>query len=350
MELSSRGEYPAVASVECVVTTKNSRWQKRWARWLDRRIPTARSVTLDQRRIFIFPSRAGLGYFLTLALMLIGAINYQNNMAFALVFFLFALFIVAILHTFANLSGLQFDALRGNPTFAGGVAEFEIQLRRTPRRRHHSIQLNWPGQPVTEISLVDSELQIAKLFHATRQRGLLKPGRLLVQTVYPLGLLRAWTWIDLDLSALVYPRPLACARPVGAGEGQPDGQHQHQLGSDDFYGFRPYRSGDNPRHVLWRARAKGLPLQTKQFSEAQMQTEWLDWAALTGERELRLSNLCYWVLELHRLNTFFGLRLPGAILPLGNGDEQRTRALQQLALFELGDSTGGKSMRSGSRG
>ena len=330
--------------------TAQTRWQKRWGRWLDRRIPAARSVTLDQRRIFIFPSRAGLGFFSALTLMFIGAINYQNNMAFALVFFLFALFIVAILHTFANLSGLQFDALRGNPTFAGGVAEFEIQLRRTPRRHHHSIQMNWPGQPLTEISLVDAEQQIAKLFHAAPRRGLLKPGRLLVQTFYPLGLLRAWTWIDLDLSALVYPQPIACARPVGAGEGQPDGLHQHKLGSDDFYGFRPYRSGDNPRHVLWRARAKGLPLQTKQFSDAQMQTEWLDWEALSGERELRLSNLCYWVLELHRLNTLFGVRMPGATLPLGSGDEHRVRALQQLALFEFSDATTRQSTRGLFRG
>jgi uncharacterized protein (DUF58 family) len=166
----------------------------------------------------------------------------------------------------------------------------------------------------------------------------LKPGRLLVQTFYPLGLLRAWTWIDLDLSALVYPQPIACARPVGAGEGQPDGNYQHKLGSEDFYGFRPYRSGDNPRHVLWRARARGLPLQTKQFSEAQMQTQWLDWEALNGERELRLSNLCYWVLELHRQNTLYGLRIPGATLPLGNGDDQQRHALQLLALYELSSS------------
>jgi hypothetical protein len=104
-----------------------------------------------------------------------------------------------------------------------------------------------------------------------------------VQSFYPLGLLRAWTWVDLDLAALVYPRPLACPRPTGVGAGSADGNLQQQLGSEDFYSFRAYRPGDNPRHVLWRARAKGLPLQTKQFSEQQVQTEWLDWEMLFGE-------------------------------------------------------------------
>lgn len=314
--------------------------QSRWQRWLDRRIPVARSVTLDQRRIFIFPSRAGLGFLLTLGIMLTAAINYQNNMAFALTFFLFSLFVVTILHTFANLSGLQLEALRAHPVFAGDVAEFEIQLRRLPRRRHHSIQLEWPEQPTTELSLVDNLEQVASVFHATAfngvaRRGWLRPGRLRVQTFYPLGLLRAWTWVDLDQAVLVYPQPIACERPAGGGDGdgESEGDRPQQLGDEDFYGFRAYRAGDNPRHVLWRARAKGLPLQTKQFSAEQRQAQWLDWDALNGHRELRLSQLCFWVLALHREQTPYGLRLPGVTIDLGVGDEQRLRALECLALF-----------------
>lgn len=320
-----------------MIAALRARFSQRWQHWLERRIPATRAVTLDQRRIFIFPSRVGLWFLAALGVMLIAAINYQNNMAFALTFFLFSLFVVAILHTFANLSGLQLAAVRAQPVFAGDAAEFDIQLQRSPRRRHHGIQLGWPRQPLTEVSLTDAEQQIARLFHATERRGWLRPGRLLVQSFYPLGLLRAWTWIDLDQAALVYPRPLACPRPLGAGEGQGDGDKRRQLGSEDFHGFRAYRSGDNLRHVLWRARAKGLPLQTKQFSEPQVQTQWLDWDALSGDRETRLSQLCYWVLELHRQNVVYGLRLPGAALELGAGNEQRERALQRLALFGLSE-------------
>jgi uncharacterized protein (DUF58 family) len=275
-----------------------------------------------------------------LALMLVAAINYQNNMAFALVFFLFALFVVAILHTFANLAGLQLEAQRALPVFAGDTAEFDILLRRTPKRRHVSIQLGWPDQPDTTVSLLDREQLVAKIFHATQKRGWLKPGRLRVQSVYPLGLLRAWTWVDLDQGVLVYPRPQACPRPYGRGEGAPGGERMQQIGSEDFHAFRPYRAGDNPRHVLWRARAKGLPLQTKQFSEEQLRTEWLDWEALNGDVETRLSNLCHWVLELHREQVLYGLHLPDGDIGLGNGDEHRARALQRLATFSLSPRNG----------
>lgn len=315
-------------------------WSAWYDRWLDERIPVERSVTLNQRRVFIFPDRAGLFFLLVLAVMLLAAINYQNNMAFALTFLLFSLFIVAVLHTFSNLSGLQLEALRGQSAFAGDDAEFELQLRRSPRRTYHAIQLGWPGQPAATVSLLDQESAVVKLFHAAPQRGWLRPGRLSVSTVYPLGLLRAWTWIDLDFSALVYPRPLAGPRPSGTAGDDPRGQRntpRWQKGSEDFYGFRLYRSGDNLRHVMWRAYAKGQRLQSKQFAELPVATHWLSWDECAGEREQRLGLLCHWVLELHRRGEAFGLRLPGATLAPAQGESHRDEALRMLALFGRGD-------------
>lgn len=316
------------------ILKRPSWWQQRFDRWLTQRIPSARSITLDQRRIFIFPSRVGLCFLVVLVVMLIAAINYQNNMAFALVFFLFSIFVVAILHTFSNLSGLCIEALRGQPAFAGEVAEFDVQLRRTRERAYYAIELTWPGEAAAKISLTDTQIATVKLFHHSRRRGWLRPGRLMVQTFYPLGLLRAWTWIDLDIIALIYPRPIAGARPISE-EGDADfGARTMKKGSEDFYGFRTYRSGDNLRHVMWRAYAKGQPLQTKQFAETQVQSHWLSYDACTGEREHRLGVLCYWILEFDRTGEVFGLQLPDATLAPDSGTEQREKALRMLALFQ----------------
>jgi len=316
-------------------------WSDWYARWLDRRIPIARSVTLDQRRVFIFPDRVGLYFLLVLAVMLIAAINYQNNMAFALTFFLFSLFIVAILHTFSNLSGLRLEALRGHATFAGEIAEFEIQLQRTAGRRYYAIQLGWPKQPTASASLIEHDTATIKLFCAAPRRGWLRPGRLAIKTVYPLGWLRAWTWVDLDFAALIYPKPLPGPRPSGDHSDNSRAPQQRlankwQKGSEDFYGFRLYRSGDNLRHVMWRAYAKGQRLQSKQFAELPVQSHWLRWDDVAGEREQRLGRLCYWVLELHRLGEAFGLQLPGETLAPNIGEQHRDRALRMLALFGRG--------------
>ena len=47
------------------------RARRRWQRWINRRIPPAKIVTLDQRRIFIFPTRTGLAFLFTLLIMLV---------------------------------------------------------------------------------------------------------------------------------------------------------------------------------------------------------------------------------------------------------------------------------------
>ena len=77
-----------------------------YERWLARRLPAASQIVLDQKRIFIFPTGYGFFYLLVAALLFIGGINYENNLILALSFLMASLFLVAILHTFRNLSAL----------------------------------------------------------------------------------------------------------------------------------------------------------------------------------------------------------------------------------------------------
>ena len=300
-------------------------------RWIARRIPPQQQVTLNQRRIFILPSKVGLAFLASLLLMLLAAINFQNNLIFALAFFLFSLMLICILHTYSNLAGLTIEAVRAHATFAGELAEFDLRL--SGRRHYRSIHLGWPGATDATVSVAPGAHSEVKLFLPATKRGWLQPPWLCVETLYPLGLLRAWSWVDLDLAALVYPRPLPGPRPDSVGSGQPDGEQQWRRGSEDFHSFRPYQSGDNLRHLLWRAWARGQPLQSKQFAELQVRSHWLQWEATSGEREQRLGLLCHWVLELELRGEPYALQLPEMTLPLGIGDSQRERALRALALF-----------------
>ena len=196
---------------------------ERWRKWLDRRVPPAKQVTLDQRRIFIFPTRIGFLFLLTLLVMLVAAINYQNNMGFALTFLLANLFVIAVLHTFSNLSGLTIHAVRASPVFAGQQAEFEIMLSGGEDRQHFALHLRWPGSEGVTVNVVDSDELHTRIYTRAEERGWYNPGRLLVETVYPLGLLRAWTWVDLEIRALVYPKPMASGSLPGVATEMPDG-------------------------------------------------------------------------------------------------------------------------------
>ncbi len=310
------------------------RMHKRWRRWLNRRIPPSRQVTLDQKRIFIFPTRIGFFFLFTLLVMLVAAINYQNNMSFALTFLLVNIFVIAVLHTYGNLAGLTIHAVRASPVYAGQRAEFEILVSRNRRRHYFGLHFDWLGQDSATINLEDHQQQHVKLYLRADRRGWYKPGRLRLETVYPLGLLRAWTWLDLDIRALVYPRPLSSGDLPGISADQPDGMAEPIAGSDDFYGLRDYQRGDSLRHVFWKSVAKGQPLQSKHYTAYADRSVWLDWALFDGlPPEQRLSHLCYWVLEFDRRNEEYGLRLPGVTLEPASGDNHRLTALRQLALW-----------------
>src|SRR5690606_29439795 len=135
-----------------------------FGRWLERRIPPARSVTLDQRRIFIFPSLPGLFFGLLLLLILLTAINYQNNMAYAVAFLLATLFVIAILHTYANLAGLTLHAVAATAAFPGQHSEFTVRLERQRRAAHYGLRLAWPQSGAAEVSLVDRDSAEVRLF------------------------------------------------------------------------------------------------------------------------------------------------------------------------------------------
>lgn len=307
----------------------------RYQSWLYRRIPPTRSVTLDQRRIFIFPTKVGGSFLALLLLMLIAAINYQNNMSFALVFFLASVFVVTILHTFANLSGLTVTAVAAPPVFAGEQAEFELSLSRHGSKDYYDIELFWPASERSSITLTDNTEQRLRLHLATEHRGLLRPERLHLESYYPLGIIRAWTLLALDIEALVYPRPLACELAGVSAEAGEEGAVSAAVGSDDFYQFKAYQPGDPLKHVVWKAYAKGQPLQTKQFAAYQEQRLWLDWQFFSGDTEQRLSNICYWVLKLHERGDDYGLVIPGTRIAVQHGQLHRDTVLRALALYQI---------------
>jgi uncharacterized protein (DUF58 family) len=312
------------------------RLRQRFRNWVNRRIPPSRVVTLDQKRIFIFPSGTGLFFGACLLLMLLVAINYQNNMSYALTFLLATLFIVATLHTYANLSGLTLRAVRAAAAFPGQQSEFVLQLERGDSREHFALHLQWPGSTETLVNLVDEDSAQLHLHLPVGERGWHSPGRLRLESTYPLGLLRCWTWVDLDLCAMVYPRPLASAELPGLASDEPDGAAVPALGSDDFYGFRDYRSGDSLRQIHWKGLARGMAPQSKQYGAYASRSAWLDWEMFPGAGvEQRLSHLCYWALQFEGRGEEYGLHIPGVRIEPGTGERHRDRVLQALALYGI---------------
>jgi uncharacterized protein (DUF58 family) len=307
----------------------------RWNRWLSKRIPPATSVLLNQKRIFILPSSTGGAFALALILMLLAGINYQNSLAYSLTFLLSSLFIVAILHTYRNLAGLTVQACGANPVFVGEHGCFRLQLL-SSGRAHQAIALGWQANDMQVLDVPANGLSACEISLVTTQRGWLRPGRIRVESRFPLGILLSWSWLDLDQALLVYPRPLIADLPAQAGAGtdeEDQGARSRGQGSDDFQGLRAYQAGDSKQRLHWKAYSRGHGLLVKDFAALAGRDICLDFSQLGGDVETRLSMLCHWVLQLSAAEQPFAMRLPGLELPIATGAAQRDACLRALALF-----------------
>lgn len=309
---------------------------KSLAAWLFQlRGPERGEVVLVQRRIFIVPSRAGLVFGVVLLLMLTGSINYALSLGFVLTFLLASVGISAMLHTFRNLAGLRVKPARTAPVFAGETARFAVSLKNPTRTPRFSVRLMHDKRESDVVDIASESTVVATAKVPAPARGLLRPGRLTLSTRFPVGLLYAWSYVELDTHCIVYPRPAPAGLPLPPLEASDAQGGSQGHGREDFAGLRQYHPGDSPRHIAWKAAAREQGLLTKQFTGTAAAQLWLSLDLLPAglDFEEKLSRLTRWLLDAHAGGLAYGLRLPNLTIRLGSGEGHRDRCLEALALL-----------------
>ncbi|MCK6393715.1 DUF58 domain-containing protein [Zoogloea sp.] len=314
-------------------------------RWLFRVSgPEPAPIQLGQRRIFVLPTRFGLAFALTLLVMLLASINYTLSLGFALTFLIGSVAWVSIHHAFRNLVGLSVTPGKAEAVFCGSPARFGIILNNPALRPRQGLHLasSRASEALHSAAPFDIEAcssTVQDIHLATHHRGWLPLPRLTLETRYPLGLIRAWSLFQPDVRCLVYPTPEADGPPLPVGRDTDSGLGGRGSGQDDFAGLRHHQPADSPRHVAWKAVARGGPWRTKEFDGAGARDVQLDWKRMPAGMgiEARLARLTRWVMEADRAGIDFGLSLPGAEIPPGRGQAHRHACLTRLALFGLHD-------------
>jgi uncharacterized protein (DUF58 family) len=253
-----------------------SRLTQRWQAWLDRRIPGAKEITLTQRSIFIIPSQVGWAFVLLLVLLLITAINYQNSLIYGLTFWLFSVAMSALLFTYRNLSGLKIQTSQNVKGFVGDFIEVPLRLSDL-KRDHQALKIHWPTKLSDndfKVVIADVEMGKEKECHIPfqlHQRGWLDTPRLRIETRFPCGLYKSWTWLRLQTPGIIYPKPIITPFIASLGEGDDMPTDANlQVGNDEFIGLRNYQAGDSLKHIAWKYLAKGKGLLTKEYDNQQL--------------------------------------------------------------------------------
>ncbi len=318
----------------------------RLRRWFESRLPSTDTWALGQRNIYILPTRAGLTFAATLVVMLLASINYQLNLGYALTFLLAGSGLVSMHLTHSNLRGLTLHMKPPPRGFAGEPVPLAIVLGNPGRARHglalrlaaptaeHSAQ----SQPTAAHAPVWCDVPAGgqtqtQLSWVPAQRGWHGLPTVTVETVFPLGLFRAWTVWRPAAQLLAWPQPEQPTPPLPAATNSKDeARHQRRRDGSEFDGVRPWRRGDTMRQVVWKKVARSNQLVSRETTGAVGEELWLEWAQSgVGGSEQRLSRLAAWLIAAEHAGLPCGLRLPGREMAPAATRGQRDAALDVLA-------------------
>lgn len=317
---------------------------QRW--WLSR--STLRQThLLNRHNLYIFPSKVGCSYLVMIvALWLLGT-NYSNNLVLSFSYLLLSVMVVVIFHTFSNLAGLQLKAMKTAAVFCGEKAVIKLDILQGSITHRQNIHLSWKAEareahqnihsyPVPLIA--DSD--VIELNITTTYRGYFQIPLLQIESYYPFGLFRCWSYLALDTPVLVYPTPASStaepSRSLSLDEGDTESKVKNASSDLSFQGLKPHQQGESLQRVSWKHFARTGVLLNKDYAEHSAPQSRLNWDDYPGvEGELRLQYLCGKALAMSEQGGTYSLKLPTLEIESGEGEIHRQQVLKALALYEF---------------
>ncbi len=325
-----RARWNPLAPLGAALAARAGEWMRR--RQGEDRLP----VRLERRRLYILPTRGGLAFTALLFLMLLAGLNYANSLALFFTFLLTGFALVVMQQCHRNLLGAEVVAALAPAVFARSVGKLSLTLGDAGGSARPRLEAALPaGTPVTA-DVAAGMRQRLELPLAAPLRGVVRIERIRLSSAWPFGLFRVWTWVHTPVALLVYPHPHGVL-PMPADSARTAGARSHAgAGADEWVGLRPFRDGDSPRQVDWKAYAREAPLLVKEYVQGASELRMFEYAQLVRlDQEARLSQLARWVVDAEAQGERYGLILPGVRLAPDRGPEHRHRCLAALALFGL---------------
>lgn len=310
--------------------------QARIDRWLNKRIPASSAYQMDVNNTFILPTRFGWAILGLMTCLFILGTNYQNNVILMFCYFVFALLLLSLFHSYASFVQYHIGFRPIDNFFANQQVQMQVDLSyKASRSSLHSlsnIAIYSKTKPMYEYLVKDKNLVTISPY----KRGLHKLDRVSVESIFPFGLFKCWTHLLVPYNFFVFPSPIACSLKLR--QQQSKGKSGSQTGiavtTEDLQGIRAYRDSDPIHHVSWKHFAKGQGLLSKDFSERSAISGWLNFNDYyNGDVEQTLGELCYQILELSKQDALFGFSIGSQQIMPSTGIQHQEQCLEALALY-----------------
>lgn len=297
---------------------------KTWRNWLTKRFQFRQQKQFSQRDILVFIYRQGYLYLILILITFIAGVNYANNLILGFCFLISALLCISFYLTFKQLHGLQIELVADEVGQVGHDMNLHFYFQQQPPRpRYLYIQAD---EQLHKVYLDESRQHWILPFYA-EQRGRFDYPPIRIYSVYPFGLVRAWTYLYHQNFAWVAPQAKAFSAEHRAY------QNRFEPDMDEFRELRNYQSGDSLQAVSWKQFARGQGLYVKVFEQYQdehsIEIHYEHMPSQSHEEKLEF--VMGLIEQCEQQQCAYMLHLPQEVLPKGVGDEQLRKAKQLLA-------------------
>lgn len=314
------------------------------------------SATIVARRYQAHPP--GFVYVALTVLLVLGAVNSQNNLLFAIFGIAVAGIIVSGIVSGAAIMGLRVEREIVGPAQAGGDARVIYRVRNINwlipsagivieevdvdrRGRHRSTWRAHLGPICAFVPWIKAHDEVAVAGSAKAlRRGRPTLNLIRLSTTFPFGLTKKYVLFSQPAEMVVRPwvAPIQ-QQPLAGASGEITRSRRRRptrSASGEFFSIRDYSPGDSPRAVAWRASARRGHLVVRENADREHRRLLLDVEphGLAGE-DLERFLAAVAGLASTELTTGvdLALRCGDLSLPAAAGPRQRTRILDALALL-----------------
>lgn len=205
-----------------------SPWRHAMHHWLARRHTDSASHTLRRHNIYFMPTPAGCLLALTLLMLLLVSINFQLNLGYALTFLIAGSALASLWMGYRNVHGVQLRLGPLHPVFQGSRATVPVQLEMAYGQRPRyalSLAMNRSHGPLAWVhaDMLPGQTQTVVLSSIPHQRGWHRVPRVVIESRFPLGVFRLWSYWQPSARILVYPTPENPIPPIQWNDPSPHG-------------------------------------------------------------------------------------------------------------------------------
>ena len=275
----------------------------------------------------------GFTWLLVSIIIFILATNYSNNLLLFVALILMMLFINSSWFSWLSIRQLNINTVKLEPLYANQMGNILVQINNPSKRRQSGVFLEQQSFASRQLIADDKEkLLSSSLLINKPTRGFYPLNQLQLSCDFPFGLMCWRKKFSSEAVLWVYPAAVG-KQPLPKPKAKQGTFLKREQG--DFSHVRNYQRGDSLNHIAWKQMARTGEVMTKEFDGGEgLRQIWLDYQDIKHQDvEVRLSQLCRWILDCHQRQLKYGLSLPNQRIEAAQGESHKDVCLQALAQF-----------------